>query len=225
MAIIKFKGKEYHYVAEDVHDHGNPNYEDVKELLFKTKELLDEAGISFMLAYGTLLGAIREKDFIKHDPDIDLIVDDEEKLFNTLPQLHEKGLRLVRAKSRAYYSFRMNGPIYIDLYILSPVENFPWKYYCVRVEYSYLPAKFFREKQTIDFLGKDFQCPKNPERLIRYMYGKNWRTPAGKDSHYSHYEVFSHQLIRKPKKALKWLFRRIVGDKLYLKLKSRKNSK
>ena len=78
MATVKFKNKEYHYVEENIHDHGIPKYEDVKELLFKTKELLDEAGIPFILAFGTLLGAIREKDFIKNDPDIDLIIDDED---------------------------------------------------------------------------------------------------------------------------------------------------
>ena len=43
-----------------------------KENLFLLKDICDEAGLKFILFYGTLLGAIREHDFITHDEDIDL---------------------------------------------------------------------------------------------------------------------------------------------------------
>lgn len=222
MAIVKFKDKVFEYTEENIHEHDNPSHEEVKQLLFKTKEFLDESGIQFMLGFGTLLGALREKDFIKNDPDIDLIVEDEEKLFNALPRLKEKGLRLVRAENKALYSLRMKGNVYLDLYILSPAEKFPWNLYCSRLEFNYIPAKYFKKKHKIEFLGKDFECPENPERLMRFWYGKNWMIPADKNNYYSHYEVFSRQIIRSPKIALKWLFRKIIGDKLYLKLKARK---
>ena len=39
------------------------------------KEIADRNGFKFFLAYGTMLGAVREKDFIDHDEDIDLGAD------------------------------------------------------------------------------------------------------------------------------------------------------
>ena len=44
-----------------------------KELLLELKNLLDKNNITFWLMTGTLLGAIRENDFLAHDPnDIDI---------------------------------------------------------------------------------------------------------------------------------------------------------
>ena len=47
-----------------------------KEIAFENlcllKSILDANGIKFQLAFGTLLGVVREHDFIDHDEDIDL---------------------------------------------------------------------------------------------------------------------------------------------------------
>jgi len=42
------------------------------ETLLHAKTCLDNAGLFFWIDFGTLLGAYREKDFIKHDMDIDI---------------------------------------------------------------------------------------------------------------------------------------------------------
>jgi len=46
------------------------------------KQIADKYNLKLILAYGTLLGAIREGDFITHDYDIDLMIfkEDIEKL-------------------------------------------------------------------------------------------------------------------------------------------------
>ena len=38
------------------------------------KEVCDKHHLTFLLYFGTLLGAVREHDFITHDEDIDLIM-------------------------------------------------------------------------------------------------------------------------------------------------------
>ena len=44
------------------------------ENLLILKRLCDEAGLKFILFYGSLLGAVREHDFITHDEDIDVVM-------------------------------------------------------------------------------------------------------------------------------------------------------
>ena len=55
------------------------------------KRILNEAGVEFILSYGTLLGAVRENDFISHDEDIDLSMlhDGLPRLLSSLFLLHD----------------------------------------------------------------------------------------------------------------------------------------
>ena len=50
------------------------------------KKVFHEQNLFFGLAYGTILGAIRDHDFITHDEDIDLYIlkENEELFFSTL---------------------------------------------------------------------------------------------------------------------------------------------
>ncbi len=45
-----------------------------RENLLDFKRILDEKNIQFGLMFGTLLGAVREKNFIEHDEDTDVYV-------------------------------------------------------------------------------------------------------------------------------------------------------
>lgn len=164
--------------------------EEGRLLLHKVKELFDNKGVEFYLAFGTLLGAVRNKDIIPGDEDIDVFVDDENKFIKIIPYLAENGVLLVRHKAKTVYSFRMNKNCYIDVYILSklPITNI-WSTYCVKLDTYVTPKKYFKGYETIEFLGATFKCPKNPERLLEFWYGKDWRTP--KSGHKFYYEVKS----------------------------------
>jgi len=50
-----------------------------KKNLLDLKKILDKNDIYFGLIYGTLLGAIREKNFIAHDEDTDIFMLEEDK--------------------------------------------------------------------------------------------------------------------------------------------------
>jgi hypothetical protein len=49
-----------------------------KENLLLLKDILDKNHLRFLLLFGTLLGAVREHDFIAHDEDIDLVMKKED---------------------------------------------------------------------------------------------------------------------------------------------------
>ena len=44
-----------------------------------------------------------------------------------------------------------------------------------RREYS-VPEKYFKKFSKINFMGREFKCPNNPQEYLSFAYG-NWRTP------------------------------------------------
>lgn len=165
--------------------------EDGKKLLYKIKELFDNKGLFFSLAFGTLLGAIREKGIIPGDEDLDIFVDNEEGLLHILEYLKENDVLLVRAHKGKLYSFRMGENSYIDVYILRPINKLTiWTPFCLSLSCCYTPKRYFKRYETIEFLGTDFQCPQNPEKIVEFWYGKDWKTPVR--GHKFYYEVKSH---------------------------------
>ena len=73
-----------------------------KENLLLLKSILDNNNVLFLLSFGTLLGAVREHDFISHDEDIDLILfkKDLPKFLSLLFVLRENGFEIVRYESK-----------------------------------------------------------------------------------------------------------------------------
>ena len=69
-----------------------------RENLVLLKRLCDVAGLKFILFYGSLLGAVREHDFITHDEDIDVVMykTDMSKFLNMLFDLRKEGFELAR---------------------------------------------------------------------------------------------------------------------------------
>ena len=151
-----------------------------KENLLLFKEVFDEKGVTFALMYGTLLGAIREHNFISHDDDIDIIAFDNDGVLDLIPNLLEKGFKLVRYFEwdlSNEYVFSRKG-IHVDIFMVCPVKGIKGKLY-VGLWGKLFPKKYFKELVNYEFLGLNFQIPKNPEILCKYLYGKNWQLPAG----------------------------------------------
>lgn len=154
---------------------------DAAKILSFTKEKFDNIGVDFYLAYGTLLGAIRDHNVIKGDSDVDVYITDEKTLYDSLPQLYEQGLKVVRIKEKRYYTFRISDTqSYIDAYVLKPIESGLWRFRCYSLAGHTVPKKFFRGTQEIDFLGGKYKTTANPEKLLAFLYGKDWRIPQKK---------------------------------------------
>lgn len=137
------------------------------------KKLLDSKQIEFQLAYGTLLGAIREGDFITHDEDIDLIILNEHKqaLLDLLPLLKSFGFEVARYDRRGLLSLIRNDE-YIDLYFFSKLDD------KVRTCSGMLcPSTFIENTTTILFRGESFLAPSDYIGFFEFEYGKTWNTP------------------------------------------------
>ena len=138
------------------------------------KEIADRNGFRFFLAYGTLLGAIREKDFIDHDEDIDLGADyqDVELFMSMLFELREHGFEVARWDDRGLISIIRNNE-YIDIYFFKEYND-KLLINCGEP----LPKKFLENQGVVEFKGVEFNAPADTVGAVEYWYGKDWQTPA-----------------------------------------------
>ena len=136
--------------------------------------ILDEKKLHWEPAYGSLLGIIRDNDFIEWDEDIDLyILEEEEQLFrDSLWDLKNSGFQLIRYERRGLYSIIRNGE-YIDFYVLQKLTN------NLRETKGggYMLEKHLTDRIQIDFKGVNLFAPKDYDEYLSLQYG-DWRTPV-----------------------------------------------
>lgn len=144
-------------------------------------DTLAASGIKLFLAYGTMLGAVREHDFISHDEDIDLGMSAiyREKLLAMLFKLRDIGFEVCRYDRRGVISFMKDGE-YIDIYIFEKERDG-----IVACGQEVMPECFIDDLAEYEFLGRRYLAPRDYERYLRFWYGDNWRTPI----QYYHYEM------------------------------------
>lgn len=193
--------------------------EDAKAVLFKTQDVFSQIGVDIYLAYGTLLGAVRDQAIIPGDLDVDVYIKDEWKMFQHLQYIDDAGLKLIRAFNYTY-SFRLNNNpnCFIDVYIMKHTASI-WGLYCYRFEMLMVPQKYLQDGE-IDFMGRTFKCPKNPERILKFWYGDTWNVPINKTEKTYTYDVPTHYYYAKYLLEAKIKMRRLIGDGFYDAVKS-----
>lgn len=148
-------------------------------------DALESAGVEPFVAYGTLLGAVRDQDFIGHDSDADLgyvsrfdhpvdVIRESFELQRRLrgmgfPVNRYSGLGLKVVAREADGSPRgldvFGGFMRDDvLYLMGEVGH------RFRQEWLY-------PRSTVVLAGRELPAPAEPERLLEAMYGPTWQTP------------------------------------------------
>jgi len=163
---IKFEEKEFQYGVKTI------NKKIAKKNLIDFKKIMEKNNIEFILGYGSLLGAIRENDFISYDEDVDVLILDKnkKKFLESLFDLIDIGFEVGRYDGELL-SIMRNGE-YIDIYFfrkgtLGYLINKGDK----------VKEKFLYETMKYEFLGEVFTIPKDYEGYLKYYYGNNWRIP------------------------------------------------
>lgn len=171
-----------------------------KKNLLDIKDILDKHSIKFGLIYGTLLGAIRENNFIEHDEDIDLSMLEEHKedLLATLQDIIDVGFRVLRYDGKLLSISRDNE--YIDFYFFKKTDS-SYRKCDVGLKAK---NKYLEETKAYPFLGKNFQIPVESEKFLIDLYGKDWKIPIKDVSalDYNKYIIFREYI----KKNLSFLF-------------------
>lgn len=163
----------------------------LKKNLLRIKELLNKLGVNFVLSWGLVLGAYREKDIIDWDNDVDVgvIVFDEfnkELLLKIANYIRPHctwlsyeceqpdRLDLPRYGTGITFCFKDNShPNCIEFCVIKPDKAV---YYCPK-GYMYFPKHMFTDPDIINFLGEIFFIPSDTEKYLERCYGKDWRVP------------------------------------------------
>lgn len=195
MNTIEIKGQIFPYEPKELTYEGSAILDKkiAKENLLLFKKVLDNKGCEFQLAFGTLLGAVRDKDFIDHDTDIDVMSIDEERLLTCIQPLWEEGLRFCRYSSSGTYSF-IKENVYIDVYVIRKVR-FPLSFAYCQYAGALYPKRLIKKTQDYPFLGVTFKVPLKLEQNFVHVYGKNWRIPIQGD--YGNIESSKIRFFRK----------------------------
>lgn len=168
-------------------------------LMKKFDEVMKEQGIPYTLVYGTLLGAVREHGFIKHDNDIDVAVWADSDVSGLQTALEKAGFKLRRrilvengdfGKEETYWY----NHVYIDIFYFYHNHDDIWngtvffnqpgcrnwseserKAGGLKVVQLILPLR--KETEYVPF--ETIQLPITTSALdfVEARYGENWRIP------------------------------------------------
>lgn len=172
------------------------NIENAKESLLDLKRVFDDFGCRFWLSDGTLLGCIREQNFISHDPDIDVSIFIEEWNDDILNKLKDDGFNLKYRFGVPEYGMEIaieKRGIKIDLMfyysdtIIKDEENNSLVWHSLWERDSSIGGKMrkmirctykpFRLVET-NFLDTKFWIPGDTETHLIRKYGENWKIPV-----------------------------------------------
>lgn len=157
-------------------------------------DIAQREDIDLFLTYGTLLGAIREKDFIPHDDDIDLGV---------LPYEGRDGRQLAQLLVEKYdmkfcHAFSYRGEVTevsmeykgipVDLFFYYTVGDKTWCYeYLWQQDAPYTDVRqnnvrmvsqaMVNRLAPITMQGHQCLVPEHAEAFVESIFGSNWKTP------------------------------------------------
>lgn len=133
---------------------------------------------NYILFYGSLLGLIREGDFIENDDDIDVLlsIKDRAKLINRLQQLRLE----ITVNELSIIQFLIEGIGHIDVYFYEDRNTdilIKWDGNLLFSKNDIWPLRNTRFKNFF------INIPYNSEKILEETYGANWRTPLDKSSY------------------------------------------
>ena len=159
------------------------NFNDAKSNLKEMTDAIKSLELRYFLTDGTLLGAMREKDFIGHDLDIDFGVFAEEidieKLRVLRGELESAGFELVHSYGDFINNYQLTfqkRSINVDLFFYREFED----KYIFHAFWNGKPITYFYKKDIIgglsemEFLGDIYSAPEIPEKLLEAKYGE-WK--------------------------------------------------
>jgi lipopolysaccharide cholinephosphotransferase len=193
------------------------NPDQLLENMALMRDILKEQNIPCFLHYGTLLGAIREKNFIAHDDDADIGVfgQDFDAVIGLLPVFLAKGFTFNSQRNGRLLQFVRNGE-QVDIFFAYKKIGLTGSKWSID-DRATVSSSFLDTLIPLLFLGEEFLIPSNSEALLRNLYGKTWRIPLKGIPSRTNWTWRLKKILSNPTKIF-YYFRR------FLKTQKRKSS-
>ena len=146
----------------------------------KIVDILEKKKITYFLQGGVLLGARREKNFIKWDWDIEISLFAEDLLSNfeyLEKKIMSKNFKIINHNKTHFtpkIAFIKKNDESTSFSLIG------WKYDKVNKSYTRkkftIPEKFLKKLTKIKFLKRKFNCPYPIDAYLKHHYG-NWKKP------------------------------------------------
>jgi len=152
------------------------------------RDVFDIAGIKYFLAYGTCLGAIREKNIIGHDLDTDIGIMDEDFNFSLIALLVKKGFEVKYIFGMRHCGFEIalyrNG-VKTDIMLFYKKGDKVWtalwnnggKNGMKDIIKEVYPAELFEGRKIAKLADESFTVLERAEDYLTAQYG-DWKTPT-----------------------------------------------
>jgi len=185
--------------------------EQCKKVLFDTIEVFKEVDITTFLVGGTLLGAIRDKDFIKDDLDIDIGIrhnqfPNEEQIQKLVIALSKRNIKLEGVWGEHLLRVKASYcPLHVDIYVYW-LENNEWHNNVPipipnprRIRQRFYKKSVFNTIIKTEFLGKEIFIPQDAEEYLKALYGTDkWRIPNSEGLTWRNYSNARNLSLPKP---------------------------
>lgn len=143
---------------------------------------LAETGIEPFLAYGTLLGAVREGTVLGHDSDADLgyvsrfhdPVDVVRESFRVQREFNQRGWSTYRYSGAAFRVDVSEGGVGLDVFGGFLDRGRLWLMGEIGTDYE---RDWLFPLTTVELAGRRMPAPARPEKLLEATYGPGWRVP------------------------------------------------
>jgi hypothetical protein len=159
------------------------------EMLREIQAALDSLGYRSCICYGTLLGAVREKDFIAHDDDIDMAVelktaDGVAEFQRVTEALNRKGVTALYDKRHfAQIPLPDDEALRIDLFPIMPKDAETVRMVMEGLALRDVPRHLVLPLGQMEFRGLTVGAPASTEGFLRERYGEDWHIPRRKLGH------------------------------------------
>lgn len=169
------------------------DFDIAQQYLEDVKKIFDRNGIEFCLMYGTLVGAVRDENFVEYDDDVDvaLWVKDADKVNSVRQEFKDLGYYFCATRIAGTFNFfyiarKEVAKTKVDIYMLFEHDNKLWfpRYTNVKGRGPTVVAipytkKYFENMQEINFLGSKYKVPSPPEEFLEELWGNWWVAKGG----------------------------------------------